>query len=605
MPQSLRLWRAPALVVIALALTACGPDAPTGASITPRAAASRVRSPDTCQAACTLTVDDRPFVAAGVPSDTVGARLDLGEVRSRGEAGAEIRLVLVGAQGSAVGGSDVPRFIVDVDGIERRFSATQLAAGVTVYRFTSNRSVVVTYSILRGGPVDGGAAARLTQQLLGNVHVEDSRTPWARGRPIETLAAVTTSETRCSVPSPGTYCNIGVTFNPYFVGSPFGEFQNPQGTGASQSINIAFEFPVNAVAVSIADPDFAGNRLVVNTLFGGSNSYDFVGDNTPGTYTEYQLITGDRGVVSIDLIPAANDYVAYFGLSFAIGDSIVVTCDRVSVQRADPAGVSCTATSSNSNETLQIQEWNFIGGPGNTIRVISPTSSPTWSGMMVATGTIEARGVFTNGGQATGRKVITVTGRSWSSMLPQLSVREGFVRGLPVRPTAIGDLGVTALPTAFPDGTGSAWIFDDGYAQVPPGGPNAGAHYLTRVPVNLDLVIEINRTALSVGSDFYNRQYKNNAPAGKCRQADVVPFIPVVEAHEGTAWQTGSHTERYRTRLNQIAGPGTEAVVGMTYDELQTRANAAVGPLYADAANAGARADDPPNRPVYCEFRYF
>jgi hypothetical protein len=47
-------------------------------------------------------------------------------------------------------------------------------------------------------------------------------------------------------------------FHPYYPGSPFGEFQNPPGTGASAPITIQFSSPVDNIAVSIADPTTPG-----------------------------------------------------------------------------------------------------------------------------------------------------------------------------------------------------------------------------------------------------------------------------------------------------------------------------------------------------------
>lgn len=90
-----------------------------------------------------------------------------------------------------------------------------------------------------------------------------------------------------------------------------------------------------------------------------------------------------------------------------------------------------------------------------------------------------------------------------------------------------------------------------------------------------------------------------------CGRDSVVPFIAVVEKHEGLNFEPGSHAERFRTRLNQIAGPATEGVVGATLDELDLWATDAIYPVLLDARAEGAKADDPGNRPVYCTFRYF
>jgi len=74
--------------------------------------------------------------------------------------------------------------------------------------------------------------------------------------------------------------------------------------------------------------------------------------------------------------------------------------------------------------------------------------------------------------------------------------------------------------------------------------------YFTEVPVEALSRIRINRIALSTNSDFYNLQPKNASP-GKCKRSDVVPFLPLVEDHEGLTLSR-HHTPVY-SAMNSIA----------------------------------------------------
>jgi hypothetical protein len=76
--------------------------------------------------------------------------------------------------------------------------------------------------------------------------------------------------------------------------------------------------------------------------------------------------------------------------------------------------------------------------------------------------------------------------------------------------------------------------------------------------------IRINRVALSLTSDFYLRQPKS-VPSGstKCAQADVLPFLPLAENHEGLSLAPNSHAGTWRRELNARAPQAAEHVVSL------------------------------------------
>jgi hypothetical protein len=484
--------------------------------------------------------------------------------------------------------------------VARTYSYQELTSALQIYRFAQPDTITIQYALMRAGSTRPRGAPRLEQSLTGrSAQILGARTPWIRNSSAQTGATglATTSQTRCPVPGPsGTYCGTSVTFNPYFAGSPFGEFQNPPGTGQSEPITITFSPAVSNIAVSIADPDFPGNTLTVHSA-SGSPVYTFVGDGTPGTYTEYQIITGDVGVTSIDLTPASGDYVAYFGLSFTIGDSIVVTCSPSSVQRAQQP-ITCSATSSNPANPVQVSSWRFVGAPQTRIQVDEATQSATWSSLLVTSGRVSVVGTI-GGASGTAGTNVTATARDWSTMLPNvLTPLQLGPDNLPPHPTRVGELG----NTDFLDNI--ATFEQDGTAQVPAGGPNGGVFYVTKVPFTAQPRIRVNTTALSTGSDFYNLQ-KRNGGGGMCGQSDVVPFVPVVRAHEGVNFEPKSHTNFYRAKANKISGLLSEAIVGLNLSDLQDEGDSVVSIIRTAAHDSSQWADSAAFRPVYCIFKYF
>ena len=120
----------------------------------------------------------------------------------------------------------------------------------------------------------------------------------------------------CSVPSPGTYCNVSVGISPFATGGPFGGFQSKPGTGVMLPITVTFSPPVTSVSVTALDPDFPGNRMdAFDTSGAPIGSASFTGDGTPGVFTTSTVTLTGAGIARVVLVPAPAEYVAY-NLSF-------------------------------------------------------------------------------------------------------------------------------------------------------------------------------------------------------------------------------------------------------------------------------------------------
>jgi hypothetical protein len=162
---------------------------------------------------------------------------------------------------------------------------------------------------------------------------------------------------------------------------------------------------------------------------------------------------------------------------------------------------------------------------------------------------------------------------------------------------------------------GNSRLFAQEYTFLPnvtfqvPGGPNQGAMFFVSVPFLGGDSIKVNRTALSFNSLFYLNQPTNGNKPGQCHRTDVVPFLPLVEGHEGVTLSSTSHAGTFRTQLNLRLPSALESVVASNIGTLDTRALAAAAPGRAAALQA---ADDAPPAGngtvpavIYCTFKYF
>lgn len=119
--------------------------------------------------------------------------------------------------------------------------------------------------------------------------------------------------------------------------------------------------------------------------------------------------------------------------------------------------------------------------------------------------------------------------------------------------------------------------------------------------------------ALAEFSDFWyrqpkNRQYRpNQLPT--CSRADVVPFVPLAEAHEGLHAEPGSHTGVFRTELNRQVPQATESVVALNdlsllFDKADAAAQPAITSAQQLARDQNQGGTVPPIQ-VDCYFKFF
>ncbi len=111
-----------------------------------------------------------------------------------------------------------------------------------------------------------------------------------------------------------------------------------------------------------------------------------------------------------------------------------------------------------------------------------------------------------------------------------------------------------------------------------------------------------------MNSAFYLRQPTKVTKPGSCTQADVVPFLTPLEAHEGLHTEPGSHVGVFRQKLNELVPQATESVVSLgTAQDLDSTTTAQTADefnqatLYAKDVRDGGTVPPVP----YCNFKFF
>jgi hypothetical protein len=233
---------------------------------------------------------------------------------------------------------------------------------------------------------------------------------------------------------------------------------------------------------------------------------------------------------------------------------------------------------------------------------VEASTSTTWSGVAAATGIIRVKGTI-GGVPANGDGQLIVAARNWSGDTVAYRIRQVTPSALPARPTRVGELGNTGA-------VAGGFVAAGGFSQIT-SGPNQGVLYVTQVPVKAESRVDINGVALSLNSDFYllqPKKLKKSDPPGTCTRADVLPFLPEVERHEGLHLEPNSHTFVFRRELNLNVPQATEHVVSLgDIALLQSLADAAAQPgiqaalqKAADQINGGTVPPVP-----WCNFAFF
>jgi len=304
------------------------------------------------------------------------------------------------------------------------------------------------------------------------------------------------------------------------------------------------------------------------------------------------LGAGTVGIGGFRLGGPAQVQITSFSAGAPTADTLVVTCTPAPVSRGE--NVKCTATPQTPGANVTVTKWTFTSADlPNPITLAS--SDTIWSGLAAVSGNVTAEGTV-NGLQQSGTGLLTVKARDWSTEQATYSWGE-VPSDLPLRPDSLGKLGDTRHFTGVD-------LPPEKYVQIE-NGPNAGVFYVLKVPLAARGDIRVNRGALKRNSAFYRIQPKRRPSPSECSQADVEPFVPVIERHEGRSLELNSHTYLYKQKLNERAGNATEGLVALNDLTALLDTAAAAGQAVFDSALANSRRADKAFRPEYCLFRYF
>jgi hypothetical protein len=285
---------------------------------------------------------------------------------------------------------------------------------------------------------------------------------------------------------------------------------------------------------------------------------------------------------------------------------LVLTCntrsDSVVVERGGNIDCRAEATPAPGGPI----KWKFVA---DGFPYTNPTEGSTahtggsWGGTMVVGGTITVSATI-GSRPFEAQMQVRVRGRDWRGKEFEAIVVEDQPDAdeFTARPPDVGELGHihNTAQIAVVRGTWEPVL----------SGPNSLLGYFVKVPINYRGRVHVNRLALSVGSDFWSAQRetlpRNLRPghAVPCIRSDVVPFIPVVQKHEGIGLDPKSHAYLWIEEGKKEFGPAAEPIVGTSADDLFERVQAVLDPAIEKANAASDLADSAGNRPTYCTFNY-
>jgi hypothetical protein len=280
-------------------------------------------------------------------------------------------------------------------------------------------------------------------------------------------------------------------------------------------------------------------------------------------------------------------------------DSLELKCndskDSIRITRAD--NVRCVVTG-----TTDVVGWDYVA-EGTSYRNPAAGANPfkglVWEGKVVVGGTVTVRARTSDSVESKSVSV-GVAARSWSGMTMPRIIAEQPNDHLPARPDSVHHLGDIHQVMQL-------YLSRDKWEPIL-SGPNANLAYLVKVPAEYEAIVHVNRVALSVGSDFWNAQYKRQRSSGvvDClqREVDVPGFIPEILRHEGIGFDPKSHAYLYVSEAERVGNPGWEQVVGATLQDLADRSETVLTTAHQSAKRASTRADSSGFAPRWCRFHF-
>ena len=276
---------------------------------------------------------------------------------------------------------------------------------------------------------------------------------------------------------------------------------------------------------------------------------------------------------------------------------LTVSCTPSPVYRGQE--VICSVVVPEGAPPPTISQWKFTSADLSE-PIFEQTSNTVWEGIAATSGEVTVTGTL-DGDSISGSGEIVVQERNWRTDTVRYQVVEKPQgERLPEKPTRVGDLGGTA-------NHGGIFPLSEHYGQIT-SGPQNGVWYWLHTPAQGESWIYINRTSLAVNSAFYGLQPTTPTTPDSCAQSAVVPFLPLVIAHEGLNVDPGSHAETFRRKMNELVPQATEPVVSLgTSQDLEAKTTAQTQDeidlarlVAGDTINGGTVLPVP-----YCYFRYF
>jgi hypothetical protein len=209
-----------------------------------------------------------------------------------------------------------------------------------------------------------------------------------------------------------------------------------------------------------------------------------------------------------------------------------------------------TATCTVAPSGVAVSGWQFKDASGNTVN--SGSTSQTWSGVMVTSGTVSVT-ASASGASTPLAANITVNPRTWrTSPASPVSEPNGTFYTLPVPPQSAGnDAGLGESYENTGNSSGSSTFISDK-------GPNNGyGYYATQVAITTTYEYEINPDLQNKSSSFYQYQCGNyNAQTNPGGYISGSNLLTQTNRHEWNS-ATESHYAFYSKSISGSNNPGS------------------------------------------------